>query len=311
MLCGLTVFAARAQRDSHHRPPWNAPVASSTVLHIGGAAIHVDLGPGNLDLPRSDVLDWVRNAAHAVSTYYGHFPVESYRILIMPVSGESGILRGTTWGGVDGFPAFTRMALGQHTTGQDLDRDWEMTHEMVHTAFPAMSDNHHWIEEGLATYIEPIARAQAGLLRPEKIWGDMFRDMPQGDPAHSDEGLDRTHTWGRTYWGGAQFCLLADVTIRKQTHNRKGLQDALRAIVAAGGTIDKNWTLRRALEVGDKATGTTVLMNLYDRMGIAPVRVDLQALWTELGVEASPGGSVHFDNDAPLAAVREAITQVP
>ena len=39
-------------------------------------------------------------------------------------------------------------------------------------------------------------------------------------------GLDNTHTWGRTYWGGAMFCLLADVEIRRRTHNRRGLQDA-------------------------------------------------------------------------------------
>ena len=310
VLCGLAALFPTAQAQRRHGPPWDAPVASSRVLHIGGSAIHVDFGPGPLDLPPERILAWVENAAGAVSTYYGRFPVPSDRILIVPVSGARGILRGTTWGDVGGFPAFTRIEIGQHTTQQDLDRDWEMTHELVHTAFPTMSDNQHWIEEGLATYIEPVARVQAHLLRPEKIWGDMLRDMQQGDPAPGDQGLDRTHTWGRTYWGGAQFCLLADVSIRRQTGNRKGLQDALRAIVAAGGTIDKNWTLRRALETGDRATGTTVLIDLYDRMGNAPVKIDLQKLWTELGVEAGPGG-VHFNDNAPLAAVREAITRAP
>ena len=41
-----------------------------------------------------------------------------------------------------------------------------------------------------------------------------------GLPEPGDEGLDYTHTWGRTYWGGATFCLLADVRIRRETHNR-------------------------------------------------------------------------------------------
>ena len=58
--------------------------------------------------------------------------------------------------------------------------------------------------------------------------------MPKGLPAAGDRGLDYTPTWGRTYWGGALFCLLADIDIRKRTSNRFGLQDALRAIVAAG-----------------------------------------------------------------------------
>ena len=63
-------------------------------------------------------------------------------------------------------------------------------------------ESHHWIEEGLATYVEPIARARAGGLTPQKVWGDMVDAMPQGLPKPGDRGLDFTHTWGRTYWGG-------------------------------------------------------------------------------------------------------------
>ena len=67
------------------------------------------------------------------------------------------------------------------------------------------------MEEGMATYIEPIARAQIGRMTPERVWGDFVRDMPQGLPQAGDQGLDGTPTWGRTYWGGAIFWLLADV----------------------------------------------------------------------------------------------------
>jgi hypothetical protein len=105
-----------------------------------------------------------------------------------------------------------------------------MTHELVHLAFPDVAEDHHWIEEGIATYVEPIARVQIGDLTPERIWTDMLRDMPKGEPQPFDQGLDHTHTWGRTYWGGALFCLLADVRIRQETNNRTGLQDALRGI---------------------------------------------------------------------------------
>ena len=104
-------------------------------------------------------------------------------------------------------------------------------------AFPSVSRQHHWIEEGLATYVEPIARAQAGSLRAERVWADMVRDMPQGQPGPGDRGLDHTRNWGRTYWGGAVFCLLADVQFRARTGNRRGLQHALRGILAAGGNI--------------------------------------------------------------------------
>jgi len=128
-----------------------------------------------------------------------------------------------------------------------------MTHELTHMAFPSLPDEQHWMEEGLATYIEPIARVQAGELEAKQVWWDMMNGMPKGEPAPGDQGMDRTHTWGRTYWAVRLFCLVADVNIRRQTNNKKGLQDALRAIVAAGGTIDNDWPLMQALQVGDKS----------------------------------------------------------
>jgi len=309
-LLAIHTSAALPAQDGwqHHGAPWNAPVASSQSFRIGGATLQVDFAPGTLDLPTPQVLQWAKNAATSVATYYGRFPVSRDRILILPVPDRAGVLQGTTWGDVGGFPAFTRMRLGQHSTSVQLSADWTMTHELVHTGFPSQGDAQHWIEEGLAVYVEPIARVQAGFLTPEKIWADMVRDMPQGDPEPGDQGLDRTPTWGRTYWGGAQFCLLADVTLREQTHNRKGLQDALRGIVAAGGTIDQDWPIMRAFAAGDAATGTHVLEDLYQRMSDQPVKVDLDGMWRKLGVARTAGG-IHFDDAAPEAGIRRAITQ--
>jgi hypothetical protein len=314
ILAGITVVLAQTQSPSeHHGPPWTALVASAQSFRIGDATIQVDFGPGPLDLPIPQVMPWVENAATSVATNYGRFPVPRDRVLVQIRPGDDGVMQGTTWGGVGGFPAFTRIRLGEHTTPQELTDDWMMTHELMHGAFPSQDDAQHWIEEGIAVYVEPVARVQAGFLRPEKIWADMVRDMPKGNPQPGDQGLDRTHTWGRTYWGGAQFCLLADVTIREQTHNRKGLQDALRAIVAAGGTIDQDaqdWPIRRAFQAADAATGTHVLEDLYDRMNTAPVPVDLEAIWKKLGIQRTANG-VSFDDTAPEAAIRVAITATP
>ncbi|HEX4065726.1 MAG TPA: hypothetical protein VHZ09_06845 [Acidobacteriaceae bacterium] len=297
--------------EHHHGPPWRSPVASTQSFHIDDATVQVDFAPGSFDLSTADIMHWVENAATAVATYYGRFPVPRDRILIVPTDDRHGVLQGTTWGDVGGSPAFTRMRLGQHTTVQELTDDWMMTHELVHTAFPSQEDAHHWIEEGIAVYVEPIARVQAGFLKPEQIWADMVRDMPKGSPQPGDQGLDRTPTWGRTYWGGAQFCLLADVTIREQTHNRKGLEDALRAIVAAGGTIDQNWPIEKALAAGDAGTGTHVLEDLYARMANQPVPVDLDAIWKDLGIVRTGEDQVSFNNQAPETAIRRAITKTP
>jgi hypothetical protein len=274
----------------------------------GGATLEVSFGPGKFDLPRAALLAWIANAANGVSEYFGRFPVPHPRLLVKPSEGRGGVFRGMTFGGRRG--AFTRISVGQSTTENQLNDDWMMTHEFIHMAFPDLSgdsDDHHWMEEGMATYIEPIARAQLGRMTPERVWGDFARDMPQGLPQAGDQGLDRTHTWGRTYWGGALFWMLADVQIREATHNRKGLQDAMRGILAAGGNITEDWPIARVVEAGDQATGVTVLASLYNQMKATAVHTDLDELWRRLGIQVK-SGVVTLDDHAPLAQIRKAIT---
>jgi hypothetical protein len=291
---------------AYAQPGRNLTIVASRELKIGGGTLQIDFAAGPLDLSQDALFEHVRAAASAITTYYGRFPVERARILIVPVADRSGIVQGTTWGDMAGWPGMTRIRIGQHTTQDDLNDDWMMTHELDHLAFPSLPDDQHWMEEGLATYVEPIARVQAGELKPQQIWRDMVRDMHKGEPAEGDQGLDHTHTWGRTYWGGALFCLIADVEIRRRTGNKRGLQDALRAIVAAGGTIDHEWPLDKALAIGDQATGTHVLTEQYAKWKDTPVTVDLEKLWTDLGIRRK-SDAVEFLDDAPLAKIRVAI----
>ena len=143
--------------------------------------------------------------------------------------------------------------------------------------------------------------------RPARVWGDLVRGLPKGLPRTEDRGLDHTHTWGRIYWGGALFFLLADIEIHQRTHNQHSLQDALRAINAAGGNIAKDIPLDRVFQIGDAATGVPVLTELYQRMEATPVDVDLTDLWQRLGVEVHDG-AITFNDQAPLATIRRAIT---
>ena len=246
-------------------------------------------------------------SAKAVSTYYGRFPVKSLKLLIVPVDGAR-VQGGTTWAYRG---AAIRILLGRDSSRDDLRRDWIMVHEMVHLALPDMPRQNGWLSEGLAVYVEPIARAQAGDLSPSEIWAAMMKDMPKGMPGYGDRGLDNTDTWGRRYWGGAMFCLLADVEIRKQTGNRLGLRDAMRGVLAAGGNHEVDWPITKILAVADKAVGLNVLTKMYEEMAPKPVSPDLDALWRDLGLQMSGARTVAFKDDAPLAAIRTAIAKAP
>jgi hypothetical protein len=276
---------------------------TSTIL-VGSSRIDVHIESGPMQLSNQELMQWVRMAADSVSTYYERFPVPEVALRIIPADGR-GVRGGKTFGARNG--GRISIHVGRETTVNGLNSDWMLTHEMVHLSFPSMADEHHWIEEGIATYVEPIARVRAKHLDAHEMWFELVRDLHQGLPERGDEGLDHTHTWGRTYWGGALFCFLADVEIHKQTANRKGLDDALRGILSAGGEIRYDWPIEKALTAGDAATGVAVLTPLYQKMRNEPYPVDLDALWKELGVERD-GDTVKFIDSAPFAKTRDAIT---
>lgn len=163
-----------------------AKAAGTVTLTLGGAAIHVRFGPGDLDLPRDELLGWISTAARAVTAYYGRFPVSTTLIELKPAADRAGVLGGVTYSA----PARTQITVSQNSSARQLESDWTMTHELVHMAFPSAPRQHHGIEEGLATYVEPIGRAQAGSLSAERVSADMPHDMPQGQPGPDGRGLD-------------------------------------------------------------------------------------------------------------------------
>ncbi|SRR5579859_758597 len=274
------------------------------TLKMGGGEIDVVFADGAPGLDRKAVLDWVRMSAEAAIAYFGRFPVEKVGLLIIAGDGDR-INGGTTFGFAG---SAIRIKVGRAAGAAAFGSDWRLVHEMVHLALPRVvpQENALWMMEGSAVYVEPIARVMAGHLSEEAVWSDSLDGMPKGQPGPNDGGLDDHPGWGRSYWGGAIFWLMADIGIREQTHNRLSLMDALRAINRESGGNGVEWSERQVVEAGDKATGTHVLADLYAKMKDQPVTVDLDGLFARLGV-ARKDGQVVFDENAPQAKLRRAI----
>jgi len=277
--------------------------AASNTLDLPGVTVHVDFRGSEFTAGTQPVLAWIERSATIVHGYYGRFPVKNLQIRVISVDGR-GVQGGTTFGAPQ---ALIRVRVGREVTEAQLSDDWVLVHEMIHLALPDVGRDHAWLSEGLATYVEGIARAQAGNRAIADVWSEYMRSMPQGLPQAGDQGLDHTHTWGRTYWGGAIYCLLADVEIRRRSDNRIGLQQALQAIAEKSGGLTADWPISRVLATGDAALGMSVLQDLYDQMKDTPMQPDLPALWKRLGIELD-GGRLRLHDDAPLAAIRKAIT---
>lgn len=275
----------------------------SRRIDVEDEAIDVAVLPGTFDAGEAALARWAGSSARAVHAYYGRASIRRALVVVVPRPGRGlGFARTLGNGG-----ASIVANVGEGTTVADFAASWELIHELLHVSFPSMPREQAWLEEGMATYVEPLIRVRLGILAPEEAFARFHERMPFGEPESGDEGLDRTHTWGRTYWGGALFCLLADVAIRERTGNRRSLDDALRAVLAAGGNVSQRWNVEQVITAGDLATGVPVLRELYARMGPAPEAVDLEAVWRRLGVTAR-GGTITLDDTAELAAVRRAMT---
>jgi len=269
------------------------------LLSLDGVNVQVDFSDTRFSGGTEPLLQWVRRSEGIVAAYFGRFPTSSLRIQVVPQDG-AGVRSGKTWAG------YIRMQVGREVTPAQLEDDWVLVHEMTHLALPDLGDAQSWFSEGLAVYVEGIARVQAGNRSQEDVFIEQMRQMPRGMPQPGDQGLDHTHTWARTYWGGAMFCFLADVEIHRRTGNRLGLQDAMRAVTRASGGLSSDWPISRVFATADAATGTKVFEEMYAQMKDRPVTPDLHDLWAKLGV-VSDGGTVTLHDDAPLADVRRAI----
>jgi hypothetical protein len=285
----------------------SAAADERTSLDLEGATIAVEWDDALKPIvPESRA--WVESAARTVARFYGRFPAErlSLRLDARPGGGVGGG-RTTNYDG-----AKITVSVGTATTRAQFAEDWVLVHEMIHLALPEVGRGHNWLAEGLATYIEGIARAQAGTRPVADVWSEFRRSMPVGLPKPGEGGLDQTRTWARTYWGGAVFCLQADVSIREQSGNRFSLRDALIAILKttggyAGPSAPRGVDIDEVFRVGDEAAQTHVLTDLYARMKESPDAPDLTALFERLGVRGGKG-AVEFDERAPLAAIRAAMT---
>jgi hypothetical protein len=298
LLAFLFAFSATAQAQPRQPP--------DETLTVGGGKLNIVYSDGAPGLDRAPVRDWIRTSAEAVTVYFGKFPVAEVRLVVIANDGRGA--GGTTFGFRGG--SLIRLSVGRHADAAALKRDWVLVHEMTHLALPQLPRWALWLQEGNATYVEPIARVQAGQMDAAEMWKWTIDEMPARQPKAGDGGLNDTRDHDRTYWGGAAFWLMADVRIRERTANRIGVQQALRAINRQSGGNTADWTPEQMVKVGDEATGGTELADLYEQMGVVGSPADINGLLARLGV-GERDGKVVFDDRAPLAAIRRAITEVP
>ena len=270
----------------------------------GAAQLDVVSLDGGFALSRDERRRWIARDAAAVTRFYGGFPAEHVGVVLTPVPGRDRVVFGKvlSTGG-----STVVMLVGEDTKRAALDSDWVLVHEMFHIGFPTLSRGAGlWLDEGLATYAEPLIRARAGMLTEEQGWAEVVRDMPRGVRLCETAGLEHFDDIRSVYWGGAVVALLADVEARRLTNGERGLEQALRAMLARGWDARRVVPLRDAIRLVDDELGNPILAGLAASYADHGSPVPLDRVLTELGIERRDH-SVRLHDDAPLAAMRRAI----
>jgi hypothetical protein len=271
---------------------------------VGDSTIELVTADGALDESRAVYRRWVSDSAAAVSRFYGHFPSKTALVLLMPVPARKEIVFGKV---LPQSAPGVAVLVGEHSSKADLYGDWILVHELFHLGFPSFHDEAKWLDEGSATYFEPIIRARAGYLTELEVWTEFARDMPRGLPAIEHEGLEHPSDFRAIYWGGAIACLMADVAARQRSHDALGLEDGFRAVLAAGGNAAQVWSLTQVESVIDATLGAPIVREIAEKHANRAEPIDLPVLLERLGVHSAPTG-ITLDDRAELAHVRRAIT---
>jgi predicted metalloprotease with PDZ domain len=277
----------------------------ATGIEVTGVPLDVVfLGPP-LSMGDAAALHWVSDAATCVARLFGSFPTRA-TLFVLPVPGAADVVFGRV---LSLAGASVVLLFGTETRADSAHADWVVVHELFHLGTPSFVGEGHWLEEGLATYYEPILRERAGWTSEADLWRHFRQKMPQGRrKAGEPASLEERHDIDSTYWGGALFALIADVRIREHSGGARSLDDAVRAALAREGDATHTTSVADFLRVGDEATGGGVLADLYARFAVSGEPVDLDALWRSLGVTIS-GTETTLTGDGPLAAVRRAIAR--
>jgi hypothetical protein len=273
-----------------------------------GAAAELEVaildGPRALD--DAAIGQWLADSAARVSDYFGGFPTGRGLLVLRPVAGRNGLLRGMVNAGGG---ATMLLLLGAESSRAELRSQWMLMHELVHFGAPFI-ERHPWIMEGMAVYVETVLRVRAGWFGEDMAWRGFMRSFPLGLAALQEYGLAQARGIGPVYWGGTLFWLLADVEIIEKSGGKKSIADCFAAVLDRGGDTSQRWPLERFIAVCDAALGDAVLRRLADRHVEQGAPVDLAGLWQRLGVKpAEPPAAIAYDESAPLAWVRRRIMQ--
>lgn len=291
-------------------------MANVTQVEVAGATLHIEIQQPIDDERASELVDWVKSTAENVTLTYGRFPNPAPIIIVKPA-------RSMGWDGDDRAVTFGRVTRrGDETIElfvnpdrpiEEFYSDWTATHEFSHLMLPLLSQRYRWISEGFASYYQNILLARAGHYTKEFAWERLTAGFERGRVSNPDLSLNQAgdaRVRGarmKIYWSGAAIALLADVELRQRSGGAESLDTVLGDLQRCCLPSRRRWSGPDLFRRLDSFLESPVFMPLYRKHANEAGFPSTAALIDALGVETS-GNGIEFDNDAPLAEIREALS---
>ncbi|MGI9264611.1 MAG: hypothetical protein ACR2QU_06770 [Gammaproteobacteria bacterium] len=287
----------------------------SRNVDVAGASLRVAVLDAETPASVSAMDEWIREAAGAVSTLYGRFPLSQPQVLVVPIGMRS---EAVPWAQVlRGGGAAAHFFVDQHRPLSEFREDWTATHELSHMLLPYVGRRDAWLSEGLASYYQNVLRARADMINEELAWQKLYAGFGRGRRDSGDKSLAEVSRnmgasggYMRVYWSGAAIVLMADVELRRRSGGQMSLDTAMEQLATCCLPGDRTWSAREVFSRLDDITDSDVFMSLYREHVDSRKFPDISATSRQLGI-TERGGKLHLSSAGTARALRAAIMSRP
>jgi hypothetical protein len=256
---------------------------------------------------------WLKQVTDALLTVYNELPEDNYRITIERSSSRHSPV---PWGQVKrGTPTNVLLVINPDLGYDALISDWTAFHELSHLLIPYRGHGNIWLSEGLATYYQNIIQARSGRFDETEMWRKIAAGFQRGRNEQSwhhvnltkvSDNLHETRQYMRVHWSGVLFWLTVDVELRKQ--GKISLDDALKQLRYC--CQGKSMSAEEIVSKLDELTNQNIFVLLFDKYRKSYSTPEFTSILTDLGVKQNKRtGDITFNDDAPLAYIRQQIYQ--
>jgi len=257
-------------------------------VNLPGGVLNLAIAAKNSSTKRRYV-NWTARIARSVVKEFGHMPVPSAQVVILPTWYAS--RSPVPWGEVRRGNGSGLVLMPKHkATMTELVEDWTLYHEFTHLYHPYLGSSGRWVAEGFASYYQNVLRAKAGVITAEYAWERMAAGFGRGARDTHRGSTVANAGLMRTYWTGAVMALELDMRLRQRYGTTLG--NVLGQFSNCCLPATHRWRPMRFMRKLDEISDSTLFTTTYRRYSASKKFPDYENLLKALNIDTSHEGQI-------------------